>query len=97
LADSILAGACPFGEHDGYVSESIDKDLSLEHKEEDLCQAIDDALVRLKDGTFGSCVHCGREIGMRRLEVLPFTSRCIKCEHEWERERVQARGGVATL
>ena len=40
---------------------------------------IRDALDRLDAGTYGSCEHCGEEIGMPRLQVLPQASRCLKC------------------
>jgi RNA polymerase-binding protein DksA len=95
LSDSILSAIGPVGEHDGCVSESIDKELSLEHTEEELCQSVDDALARLAKGTFGMCIHCGKEIPLRRLEALPFTSYCIDCEYEWERERGAKRAELA--
>jgi RNA polymerase-binding protein DksA len=87
LSNSILTGFRPVGEHDWCVSESIDKELMLEHTEEDLCQLVDKALTRLANGTFGRCSHCGKKIPMRRLEALPFTSHCVDCEIEWERKR----------
>src|SRR5260370_40208885 len=31
------------------------------------------ALVRIQDGTFGACAHCGDEIAKRRLEAVPWT------------------------
>jgi RNA polymerase-binding transcription factor DksA len=91
LSHSILTGIRPLGEHDTCVSESIDKDLTLEHTEEDLCHSVDDALARLEKGTFGLCIHCGKTIPMRRLEALPFTSYCVDCEYEWEREQAPDR------
>lgn len=42
------------------------------------------ALVRLKDGTFGECVECGKEIGSKRLEALPWTPYCITCQEKIE-------------
>ena len=37
------------------------------------------ALARVKDGTFGFCVACGKPISKERLEVLPHTTRCNQC------------------
>jgi len=37
------------------------------------------ALARIKDGTFGFCVACGKPISKERLEVLPHTPRCKHC------------------
>ena len=84
LSASILMGAQPIGEHDGCVSESLDKELTLERAEEDICQAVDDALARLAEGRFGHCVECGRNIAVQRLEALPYTAFCINCEHRRE-------------
>jgi RNA polymerase-binding transcription factor DksA len=37
------------------------------------------ALVRLADGTYGRCEHCGRLIADARLEALPAARICIIC------------------
>lgn len=34
---------------------------------------------RLRSRSYGSCEHCGRTIGFRRLDALPATRRCIDC------------------
>lgn len=38
------------------------------------------ALLRIDAGAFGTCIHCGAEISRRRLEVLPWTPLCIRCQ-----------------
>ena len=43
-------------------------------------KSIDEALVRLKNGEFGICEGCEKEIPFARLEVLPWTTRCLKCQ-----------------
>ena len=47
-------------------------DLQLDHLEE-----IDAALVRIQDGTYGSCLECGNPIPEGRLEARPWTGYCI--------------------
>lgn len=42
------------------------------------------ALERLKEGTFGECLHCGNPIGEKRLEALPWTPYCIACQEKVE-------------
>lgn len=50
------------------------------------------ALERLKEGSFGECAHCGMEIGVKRLEALPWTPYCIQCQEKIERgEMIPAR------
>lgn len=41
--------------------------------------AIDAALARIDDGSYGLCARCGEEIAPARLEVLPETPLCQKC------------------
>jgi DnaK suppressor protein len=41
--------------------------------------AVDHALIRLADGTFGDCERCGRAIGDARLEARPTAATCIAC------------------
>jgi len=37
------------------------------------------ALLRIENGTYGTCASCGEPIGMARLEAVPTATRCIKC------------------
>src|ERR1044072_3724708 len=43
-------------------------------------QAIDEALTRLAEGTYGICAECGVEISERRLEAVPFAKLCVECQ-----------------
>lgn len=52
---------------------------------------IDEALVRLDAGKYGSCFACDREIAQRRLRALPFAVRCQECEERREIEQNRAR------
>ncbi len=40
------------------------------------------ALARIDQGEFGTCVDCGESIPWGRLEVLPFSERCVSCAEE---------------
>jgi RNA polymerase-binding protein DksA len=60
-------------------------DYSLEENEERVLAAIDAALSRIEDGTFGVCRGCGEQIAPERLEALPYTTRCIDCKRKEER------------
>lgn len=46
---------------------------------------VEDALRRIDQGTHGICVDCRKRIAPERLEVLPYTPRCIDCERAFER------------
>ncbi|MEV4539483.1 TraR/DksA C4-type zinc finger protein [Asanoa sp. NPDC049518] len=38
------------------------------------------ALKRMNDGTYGTCQHCGQDIPLERLEILPTTRFCVPCQ-----------------
>ena len=42
-------------------------------------QLITQALQRMEEGTYGTCIGCGTEIDSRRLEARPYAPHCIAC------------------
>ena len=60
-------------------------DYTLEENSERLLSAIDAALQRIEDGTYGICQGCGKPIGAERLDALPYTTQCIECKRKEER------------
>jgi RNA polymerase-binding protein DksA len=60
-------------------------DYTLEENSEHVLAAIEEALNRIEEGTFGTCVRCGRAIAEERLEAIPYTTRCIDCKRLEER------------
>ena len=60
-------------------------DYTLERHEGRLLLAIDAAITRMDDGSYGACVSCGQPIGSERLEALPWTTQCIDCKRKEER------------
>jgi DnaK suppressor protein len=47
---------------------------------------IEAALKRIADGSFGTCVGCGDEIQDQRLQALPWTQFCLRCQGELEQK-----------
>ena len=45
---------------------------------------IDEALLRMEDGTYGVCEECGDDIGVDRLKARPVTTLCVRCKSEQE-------------
>ena len=60
-------------------------DYTLEENSEHVLSAIEDALKRIEEGTFGVCVNCGKAIGEERLAALPWATTCIDCKRLEER------------
>ncbi|MFM7143228.1 MAG: TraR/DksA family transcriptional regulator [Alphaproteobacteria bacterium] len=75
------------------ASEERDRDISLILSDRDRLklQAIDDALERIKAGSYGICEVCELDIAEERLKALPFTRLCISCQSDQEREAKQMR------
>jgi DnaK suppressor protein len=67
---------------------SHDRELLYNLQETDLARlkAIDAALARLSSDEYGECVNCGEAINEKRLEAVPWVTRCIRCQEEAENE-----------
>ncbi len=50
---------------------------------------VKEAIRRLKDGEFGECLHCGNEIGIKRLEAVPWSRYCISCQEKIENGEIE--------
>ena len=75
------------------ASDERDREINfiLNDREREKLHAIDDALQRIKDKTYGicecGCDNCEGEIQLGRLKILPFTRLCVKCQEEMEKEK----------
>jgi DnaK suppressor protein len=54
------------------------------HNDRALLQLVDEALTRIREGTFGQCIQCGEELQQKRLEAVPWTRYCINCQEKQE-------------
>jgi DnaK suppressor protein len=45
-----------------------------------ILQLIQDALDRIQDKSYGTCVNCENPIQPKRLEAVPWTRLCIQCQ-----------------
>jgi RNA polymerase-binding protein DksA len=59
-------------------------DYTLGDNAERVLSEIDGALERIDEGTYGTCINCGREIPAERLEANPWASLCIDCKRRAE-------------
>lgn len=54
---------------------------------------VEEALLRMKDGTYGKCLACDGQISFKRLEARPTAELCIDCKEAAERrENLSADG-----
>ncbi len=87
---SELSGEVSFDEEyadAGSATFERERDLSIANNIKDLLEKIDKALVRLDDGTFGTCTQCGNLIEKARVKALPYASLCMKDKTAEERAR----------
>ncbi len=53
--------------------------------ERQLLQLVEEALTRIREGSFGECVNCGNDVNPKRLEAVPWTRYCIACQEKAEK------------
>jgi len=63
----------------GQVAAEQGESRALVSQLEETLIAVDRALHKLDDGTYGMCESCGKPIGEARLEAMPATRFCIDC------------------
>jgi len=71
------------------ASNERERELSLTFGDRDRekLSEIEDALERIKVGSYGACEECGEPIAEKRLKALPFTRVCVECQSKTEREQ----------
>src|ERR1051325_9255030 len=45
-----------------------------------LLRDIEEALERLRDGSYGICAECGMPVSRKRLEAIPWARFCVSCQ-----------------
>jgi DnaK suppressor protein len=64
-----------------------ERELAMRERASLHLQAVENALARLDDGTYGTCLRCGRPIADARLDALPWAEHCIDCQTIVDRGR----------
>lgn len=54
--------------------------LRLGERESQMVADIDQALLRIEEGSYGTCARCGKDIPQARLEALPTARHCAPCQ-----------------
>ncbi len=62
-------------------------------RESNLLRNVKGALVRIADGSYGVCMHCEEDIKIKRLDAVPWTRYCIKCQEAADRHEFEAEAG----
>jgi DnaK suppressor protein len=71
---------------DDHAQNISERDLAFamdEHESAEL-NAVQAALVRIREGTYGHCRGCGEPMDMARLQATPEADRCVSCQTHLE-------------
>ncbi len=76
------------GDEADLAAEDSQRELSLlfTNREKDKLRAVEEALQKLEEGTYGQCERCGRDIQAGRLKVMPLAKYCVECQSIIEKE-----------
>lgn len=83
--EPIVLGA---GGQQGDIADQANSDteaelqIRLHQTDGRLLRAIEEALVRVKQGTYGVCLTCGHPISKARLNAVPWTRHCRDCKEK---------------
>lgn len=88
LADNDNHGSSELSNYDNHPAEIASELFDIEHQmglkklQEHEVDEINRAKEKIKQGTYGFCESCGKDIDPKRLELLPQAKLCIDCAKE---------------
>lgn len=65
-------------------------DMAVQHLDRDTrrLRQINAALRRIDEHTYGSCLQCEEDVGIKRLNALPWAAFCIACQQRRDQQPV---------
>lgn len=64
---------------DSSIADSHTKTLALEARLKEIKGSIAKALIKIKDGEYGKCEKCKKQIEVNRLLAMPTAAYCLTC------------------
>jgi len=80
-----LAGTAPDAGDESVASLISDLDQADATRDVAELRMLEGARARIADGSYGSCIDCGQDIGFARLRANPGAERCIRCQTLFEK------------
>ena len=73
------------------VQLAADRDLAIHnlHRESGLLRQVKAALARMAEGSYGVCQHFEEDIKPKRLEAVPWTAYCIRCQEAVDHQEIE--------
>jgi len=71
------------------IQYATERDLAIRNvdRESNLLRDVKDALRRIHEGSFGTCMECETAINPKRLAAVPWAACCIQCQEAAEQAR----------
>jgi DnaK suppressor protein len=96
ISDRIFPKTPPAADIGDVVDQALDErdqefTLLWTDREKEKAFAVDEALEKLRKGTYGTCEECGESITPRRLAALPLAKLCLDCQNRLEKEKKLTR------
>ncbi len=84
----------PFGKKEEGATEMLELEnrLALEKRIKEQLVAVEHALNKFEEGTYGLCEGCGQPIDPARLDALPQARRCMSCKTQQAKD---AKGKIS--
>lgn len=89
LGESIRDNTSELSSYDNHPGDlgtetfEAEKNISFRNNDKFVIAEVDEALRKIKNGTYGLCEHCGKEIAEERLDIIPYARLCISCEEKF--------------
>jgi DnaK suppressor protein len=80
-----IAGEAPDSGDQAMAALVADTDNAETNRDIRELQELDAAMVRIAEGSYGTCTDCGDDIPIARLRAYPGAMRCITCQSIYER------------
>jgi DnaK suppressor protein len=64
-------------------------------RESILLREVRAALARIDEGVFGECIKCEQEIGLKRLNAVPWAPLCISCQQAEDENHMRGLNELA--
>lgn len=86
-----IIGREPVEAGDASVSDELaDLNLTMLDRHVAELRDIETVEARIRDGDYGTCIDCGRDIPFERLLAQPTAVRCVPCQENYEKTHATA-------
>ena len=75
----------------GDTERTHEVSILLSARDKEKLLAIEEALEKIQEGTYGVCEECGDEIGPGRLKAMTLAKLCVSCQSNLEKEQAHQK------